>query len=228
MKDFFKALKLLKYGLQLKTLIILSSAFFIFGIVIELFMKGTSIDMISGLYMTLSGAFIYQLMVTASISSLVQTSPFRRRMQTIYPAVTTLITMLFTFSTFVIMRSVRITKMGGINASPEALANAKGIFLTAILAALLFAYSGICYKNYIFSLIIVAVLAFGIAFSAQLRGSRISMGFIETLSLPCLIAISYVIVFAGWLLCLLLSVLLYRKPFDNLAIRASLRQAQGK
>ena len=124
---------MLRYGLQVKTMLILSVAFFMFGLVFEFTLSSIDYNNItSGLYLAISGVYVYQIMLTSSVSSLVQTSSMKHGLQTIYPAVFTLMTSLFTFTVFVVIRIVRINNMG----DDFSLFFAKGILSTAFLLGL--------------------------------------------------------------------------------------------
>ena len=225
MKNFIKAMKMLRYGLQVKTMLILSVAFFMFGLVFEFTLSSIDYNNItSGLYLAISGVYVYQIMLTSSVSSLVQTSSMKHGLQTIYPAVFTLMTSLFTFTVFVVIRVVRINNMGDDFSLPFA----KGILSTAFLLGLLLAYMGLCYKQFILSLIILCIGVAVILFTGYAGRMVKMLDFANDLSLGMIVCLGYLIVLAGWILCWLFSILLYRRPIDFLSVRAALRQASLK
>ncbi len=228
MKNFFRSLKLLKYGLQVRTMLILTIVFFIAGVLMELFLTGTGTDVISGMYLVISGAYIYQLMMTPSASSLVQTSSFRRNLQTKYPMIMTLCTTLFTFTVFVLLRTRRILAMGGKESGEAAAAASKGIFVTAALASLILIYMGVCFKKYILSFVFLIIVAFVLGLTGTIDHLSRLFTFVNCLNYPTLILTSYGVIIAGAILGWLISILCYRMPIDALAIRAALRQAQTK
>ena len=227
MKQFIKSLKLLKYGLQFKTMIILTIVFFALGIIFEVTSYGGDMGILSGLYMVLAGVYIYQLMLTPSVSKLVQTSSFRRKMQTIYPMILTELTSLFSFTVFVIIRVARIEARGGRYFDEGTLVSSKGILITAVLAAILIIYDGICFKYYIASFAVMFVALIIIAFRYA-AGLSTVFDFADSLSYAQLIGLSYGLLLVGGLICWLISIFAYRKPIDNLSVRTAIRQAQSK
>ncbi len=229
MKNFIKSLKMIRYGLQVKTMTILTLAFFAFGIVFEFTMsKSDGTNITSGLYMAIAGVYAYQVIVSSSVSSLVQTSSMKHGLQTTYPTLFTLITSLFTFTTFVIIRVCRINSLGGKDFDEFTLSSAKGILTCAFLVMICAVYMGISYKSFIFSLVILSLGVIAVMFSSTFGRFSSLLDFANNWSMATIIIVSYCMVLVGWVLCWLISNLLYRKSIDTLSVRAALRQAAMK
>ncbi|MCR5330928.1 MAG: hypothetical protein K6E62_07040, partial [Lachnospiraceae bacterium] len=223
MKRFIKSLKLLKYGLQAKTLLILTVFFFVAGVLIELFLANVGSDIVSGLYLSISGVYIYQLMVTPTASSLVQTSSYKYALQTKYPTIMTMCTTLFTFSIFVCLRVYRIANLGGREFSEATMTTSRGIFVTALLCGILLTYNGICFKKYILSFILLFAVVFLIIATGSFDYLSSALSFTDNFSYSTLIISSYALVVAGGILGWLVSILCYRMPIDALSVRSALR-----
>ncbi|MCR5769032.1 MAG: hypothetical protein K6G45_11155 [Lachnospiraceae bacterium] len=229
MKNFVKSIKMLRYGLQVKMQLILTLAFLVLGIVFELTMSRVdSGSIISGLYLAISGVYVFQLMMSSSVSTLVQTSSLKRGLQTVHPVIFTTLTTLLTYTIFVCIRVVRINKMGGKDFDESSLNASKGIIAVGLMAALLLVYMGICYKLFIVSIVILCIGVVAIMLMGNISLVSRVFDFANDMSLTSIIALGYGCIIVGGLLCRLFMGLLYRRSIDMLAVRTALRQASLK
>ncbi len=83
MNTFIKCLKLIKYGTQVKTQLIFMAIFAAIGIFFEFFSDSNT--MLGGFYIFLLPVILGQLLTTLSISGLVQSSPLKKKLQTVFP-----------------------------------------------------------------------------------------------------------------------------------------------
>ncbi|MCR5330894.1 MAG: hypothetical protein K6E62_06865, partial [Lachnospiraceae bacterium] len=81
---------------------------------------------------------------------------------------------------------------------------------------------------FILSLIVLCIGVAVILFTGYAGRMVKMLDFANDLSLGMIVCLSYLIVLAGWILCWLFSILLYRRPIDFLSVRAALRQASLK
>ncbi len=237
MKNMIKYIKLLKYGLQLRTMVILAVIFFALGIVYELIdFNGTGIIPFSGLYLAISGMYIYQVVITASVSSLVQTSFVKRKLQTSVPVLFTTFCLLITYTIFVILR-LNLAAGRTLDADPSADLTIfyVQIFSSAVLICLILLYFAFSFRFYVVSTIVLFIVLFPtlILFARSdwsIAASVIDFvgSIIENFSHGTVIALSYAIILLGSALCYFVNVAFYRRPLSNIAYRTALRQAQAK
>ena len=232
MKDLIKGLKLFRYGLQAKMIIILAIIFFVLGILFEFTdFSGSNLFSLGALYLSLTGMYIYQLVFTTTVSKLAQSSPLKKKLQTSIPAMITLGSSLFVLTVYVVIRCLRMTPefledngITWVNAYSTILF--MGIFIFIFLV-----YCAFSYKSFVFSLIVlIAIFALYIAvYDTQFSIANFCAKLLIDDSNPILvIAVTYAIVLLGGLLCYLFSLLLYKKDINDLSVRYALRQAQSK
>ena len=237
MKDIIKYFKLLKYGLQIKAMVILAVIFFGLGIVYELVnFNGEGLIPFSGLYLAISGMYIYQVVITASVSCLVQTSSVKKNLQCSAPVLFTTVCILFTYTVFVILR-LNFAKNRALAADPAADTTVFYLHLlsTAALIALILLYFAFSYRYYVIStvalcfvLVPTLVLFMRMDWSFTVAVKDFVSIIIDRFGHGAVIGISYILILAGAGLCYLANLAMYRKPLSHIAYRAALRQAQGK
>lgn len=222
-KDVKTGIRLMRYSLQYKTILGLLIFFMIFGIAMEL-MAGTEGTNLGGVYMAISGVYIYQMVITNSASAVVAASPARKALQTYVPTILSGIATLIFYTVFAVLRLVRINRTPEIMASPELKAGQISSFvIIALLIFVMFLYNAIAYKMYLAALIIFIPSIFIICSSS---GTFDLSKFIPTLGTPVTaLIISYALIFAGMLGGYLLSLLLYRKPLDAKTYKAAIARA---
>ena len=230
MKDLKLYIKLIKYGTQFKLMCILSLFFFLAGIAFELF--DSSATTLGCVYLSLAGLYVFQLLFTPSIAKVIQTSPYKKKIQVNGTTLLSLIMCLFTFTVLVVIRMLKW--------DPEYFADQgismnyyfSALIMTAIIIAFLMFYMSFSFKLYFIALVIciVAVIAF------MTTGMRESTSpFIKLTDLlitddnpALLIACSYGIILFGSVLSYIASSLLYRKELSGMAVRSALRQSGTK
>lgn len=228
-KDFLKTLKMLKFSINFKNLVACAVIFFGIGIVFELFLNTNTLSALSGIYMSLGGAYLYQMVVTPTVSTLVSSSPYKRRFQTIIPSFIQFITNLFTFTCFLLIRLFNIYKLQNSAESIEAeVFNTQysnlvtGILVTAAVFLILGCYSALGNKKMIFSLICIFIFLYPLLF--LMINNNANLSFLR-LSLPVTIAISYGILILTFAVIYFLSLLLYRIPLDPASYKTALARS---
>ena len=230
MKTLVNYFKIMKYALQAKMIFILSIVFFVLGILFELmdFSDHNSSYSLACLYLALTAMYFYQLVFSTTVSKLVQSSPMKKKLQTVGPVVVTLITILFTFTVYVVIRLIRIT--------PEFLerndTTYTNTYSTIIFMAAWFflfsLYMSISYKSYIFSIVLIAASVAALLFfgsTTDIFRTLTEKLLIDGSNPVLLIVVSVAIILIGSLIGYVISLLLYKKPISDMAVRYALRQA---
>lgn len=230
MKDLVKYFKMMKYALQAKMIFILAIIFFVLGILFEFgdFSGHNSSYSLSCLYLALTAMYFYQLVFSTTVSKLVQSSPMKKKLQTVGPAAVTLITSLLTFTVYVVIRLIRITPQF-LEDNGTTYANAYStILFMAVWYFLFSAYLSISYKSYIISIVIVAVSVIAVLVFGSTTDIFINITdklLIGGSNPVLLIAVSLGIILIGSLVGYVISLLLYKMPISDMAVRYALRQA---
>ena len=230
MKDLVKYFKMMKYALQAKMIFILAIIFFVLGILFEFgdFSGHNSSYSLSCLYLALTAMYFYQLVFSTTVSKLVQSSPMKRKLQTVGPAAVTLITSLLTFTVYVVIRLIRITPQF-LEDNGTTYANAYSTILFMAVWYFLFSvYLSISYKSYIISIVIVAVSVIAVLVFGSTTDIFINITdklLIGESNPVLLIAVSLGVILVGSLVGYIISLLLYKKPISDMAVRYALRQA---
>ncbi|MBO4416444.1 MAG: hypothetical protein J5824_10765, partial [Lachnospiraceae bacterium] len=162
MKNIIRYFKLLKFGLQARTMIILSLFFLALGIFYEMIdFNSNGLIPFSGLYLGISGMYIYQVVITSSVSALVQVSPFKKKLQCGVPAAFTAVCICITFTIFVVLR-LTVGMPRALNENPAADTTIFYIHImtTAIMLAFIFLYFSFSYRYYVVATIILCIALF--------------------------------------------------------------------
>ncbi|MCR4651734.1 MAG: hypothetical protein K5662_08285 [Lachnospiraceae bacterium] len=85
LKELLKSYRIVQYGLKVRTQVLFGAFFGIFGIAMEVVTRGKNI--IGSFYIILAGMFIYQLIISSDMSTLVQSSPHKKKIQCVYPLI---------------------------------------------------------------------------------------------------------------------------------------------
>ena len=228
MKDIIICFRLIKYGLQFKLMCILGAAFFGLGILFEIQGMGTS--NLGGLYMSLAGLYIFQLAFTPSIAKLVQTSPYKKKIQTLGTAALSTICCLVTFTVLVVIRVLKAGSPDFADEGIDLITHYSALVYSALVVAVLLVYIAFSFKMYLTSLIlcITVVLVFMFVGLNEEKSPFIKLTELlmsEGDSPLKLILASYGIIIAGGIICYLTSCLLYKHELSSLAVKNAMRQS---
>ena len=228
MKDLIICFRLIKYGLQFKLMCILGGAFFGLGILFET--KGVGTTNLGGLYMSLAGLYIFQLAFTPSIAKLVQTSPYKKKIQTSGTAILSTICCLFTFTVLVVIRVLRAKSSDFAEEGIDITSHYAALIYSALVVAVLLVYISFSFKMYLTSLIICITLVLVFMFIGFNEEKSPFIKITELLmkdgdSPLMVILVSYGIIIAGGILCYFTSCLLYKHELSSLAVKNAMRQS---
>ena len=110
LSELKNAYKLVQYGLSLKKQLGFAALFAGIGIVLEIVTQGRQST--GAFYIVLSGLFIYQLIISSDVSTLVQSSPYKKKIQCFYPIISVVPWTYITFTIIVVIHWL-FAKAGG-------------------------------------------------------------------------------------------------------------------
>ena len=216
MKDIILCFKLIKYGLQFKLMCILGAAFFGLGILFEV--QGTGTTNLGGIYMSLAGLYVFQLTFTPSIAKLVQTSPYKKKIQCTYPLLATAPWMFIAFTIVAILHWLYVKN----GSAEEIQAQGSAILMIGTFLFVCLIYFGLVYKYFIISTVCmcVTITPCSLIFIGVLRnhGSLFD-------HYGLCVAISYVLIIAGTVISWYLSKLVYKKDMSKAAFKMMMKKA---
>lgn len=132
--DIKLGLKVVKYGLNVKACVILSVIFLLIGILCDFFVPSAPIN---GLYIGMGAMLLVQMICSVSVSTMVQTSSLKKRLQTSVPS--------FVGGAFLLLGNTIsiLVKLAGLKVlndwtSAEEVAN--GIIITTVLMVIMVLY----------------------------------------------------------------------------------------
>lgn len=228
MKDLIRCIKLMRYALQLKMILILTVLFFILGIAFEMTDFGTPGTIsIGALYLALCGMYFYQLVFTPTVSKMIQTSPLKKKLQTSGPIIVSFSASMIFLTIYIIIRCIRITPDFLVENNLTSAKAYSAILFAGFCSCIFLIYLSFSYKSFIFSLVLVfgslaVLLYFGGTDMIQDISTKLLVG-----ESPVLIIItSYGLTIAGSVIGYFLSLLFYKNDISELAVRYALRQAQ--
>ena len=215
--DFKLGLKLIKYGLNLKGCLIVSVIFLIMGIIMDFGMPAAPIN---GMYVGMGGMMMVQLICSVSVSTMVQSSNYKRQMQTSVPAIIGGGYLLLA-NTFSII--VKFLGMKMLEWDLSVIAN--GIIFNAVLTVIMVLYMGGALKAFW-----PATICFMIVYFAYYSLSS-AFNFMEAdvpllVSIELAIVISYVVIIAAIILMYLIFVAMYKRDFSKQNFETQLKRVK--
>ena len=228
MKDIILCFKLIKYGLQFKLMCILGAAFFGLGILFEI--QGTGTTNLGGIYMSLAGLYVFQLAFTPSIAKLVQTSPYKKKIQTLGTTFLSVFCCLISYTIHVIIRVLKAGSPDFANEGVSIVTHYSALINSAVIAAILLIYIAFSFKMYLTSLILCITFVLIFMFVGFNEDKSPFIKITELLmdggdSPLKVILASYGIIIAGGIICYFTSCLLYKHELSSLAVKNAMRQS---
>lgn len=215
-KELKNAYKIIQYGLSVKKQLGFALMFAAIGIAVELATKGA--QPVGAFYIVLSGLFIYQMIISSDVSTLIQSSPYKKKIQCTYPLLAVIPWTYIAFTIIVVIHGVFAN-----GADPKIHAEyGANIFLIGFLLFITMAYFGISYKYFILSTVFmccsVPIPMMGINILAHRFESVFS-------NYAACAAAAYVLLTLGSILSWVLTRLLYKKDLSKLAFKGVLGKA---
>ncbi|MBR6147193.1 MAG: hypothetical protein IKQ44_02420 [Lachnospiraceae bacterium] len=216
MKDMIKFLKLCKYSFKFKTNCIFLIIFFIIGVINEVVTKGT--QYLGGFYIVLTSIYLFQFVMSLSMSDMIQSSGIGRRIQLDMPV------KLNGFLSIVLYTLLIVFRLSMARIHPEYIVdNTSSLLMIDIMFFLLFIYTGFVYKYFI-----VSILVFCFTFAFITTGMNImnSLDIFSKVSLNDVVIFGYIVIIIGVILQYLICKILIRKPISQRAFRGVFKDAK--
>lgn len=211
-KDYMITCKLIRYGLNFRLQLSMGLFFLIVGLLVEILTKGASF--IGGFYMILSLLCSFQCIISTDVSTLVQSSPYKRKIQVVFPYLFTMPLILLAFTLVVVLR------LYFVHLDPETyIQHTNGILVLGGVLGLTILYFGFAYKYFVASSIVFACICCSVVGLFSHPAEALCQ------SLPLAIAVSYLMILVSSLLSYLFSSLLYRR---NLSRTAFMQKGSAK
>ena len=235
MKNALKEIKLgfqlLKYGFQVKANVVMVLMFCVLGIVMEFATGG--ITMYGGMFILISGIVPMQMICSVGVSDLAKISSKRKKLETSVAILSTTMVTLIAYGMTLLVKGFFYMKNPGLGGLIS-----NQLFLTAIVGAIFLIYSGLVYKHFVISMIvlIVALMVIGAYSSLSMlilnydeEIAEITMATKDAaLGLPygvsALLGIG--IILLGGVVCWLLTKAFYKHEMSKMAFCAALKKAK--
>lgn len=214
-KDLKMSIKLMPYCTNWKSTLAGMVIFFVIGLVFEIAMGG---EMPAGvIFMMMAGIFPAQLLTSLSVSSLVATSTYKRKLQTDYSTVIIFVTSLIAWTVCCATRYFNYVSDGAVAGMVI-----NGMLGTALIMLVLAIYMALAYKVYwiAFTIFIVSYLVIYVLISLPFE--YLNHAFT---SFPVAVVFGYVMVFVSTLVHNLLTKAVYKIPMHKMAQSTILRKA---
>ncbi len=216
-KDIKLCFKVYKYGLNLRTNIVCGLIFLVLGLVLDIL---TPQNPVGFMYVAMVGMMGQQTIQSVTVSSLVQSSPMKKRLETKLPAISfTLI--LFVANTLRLMIQLLSANLHHTDEGVIAGSIFVGCGMTLIIAFYMAAAMKLYWPATV-AFFIIFMIYYGLTISVD---NILDSGAVFDCPLGVAIAISYgVIVIAGFLM-YLISLATYRLPYSKITWETQLKRA---
>lgn len=218
-KDIMKAFKLMRYGVMVKGNFLMMVIFFIAGTVLEMMGFGVQIEdatssygrFIGSVFILCAAMFPGQLLVSTSLASLVQTSSYKKRIQT------SMLAKLNVFCNFTAVTWIVFLRLvHGLVYHEDMAGQMDSLLLTGLFVLLFNLFGIIMYKYFVASIFIIVF--FSMTF--QMLDNWLSGGYAPAVfHLHPLLAVgfSYGMLIVGGLLSYWISKAVYKKELSRIA-----------
>lgn len=218
-KDIKTAFQILKYGLNVKTSIIFAIIFMVLGFLLDMVGNNTAVN---AFYMPLVSIYIGQIAHSVVQSTMVQSSPNKKKMQTKIPALA-MGCVLITYNTLSIIWRMVLLQINPWRAEDFIY----GILAGGIMTIIIMVYFSFAMKMYypatICFFILFYSLCFGTAFGRGIRLAGIeSVGI--NISLFGAIVFSYFCILLGSFLNYCVNTWLYRRDYSSVNFKKTLER----
>lgn len=212
-KDLKLGIKMLRYCFKTTQFVVVAAIFFLIGIGYAFISLPNTVHL-KYVYWLIDGVFCTQMLLSLSISSMVQSSPRKKALQTSVPALMSLACNLVMY-VFAVALQLLVWKlgMGGHDES-------SGFILFGVLAMLTMSYSGAGYKKYLIttSIYVVAIMVYCVGGTGGLFAGLPQF----PVGIAILIGLAEILAGAG--LHYALSLLFYRQPISKFAQHRQLQR----
>jgi len=221
--DLKLGFKVIPYGLNFKGSIVSYILFFILGLVMEI----TSPDMGLGvLYVAIGSLLVVQLINSITCSTMVQTSPYKKRLQTVIPCILgggyLLVTHTLVLGAKWIGFQANFIDLEEAYAMEEAYANS--VIMSSVMLILVVVYMAAALKRFWVSTVIFIVVFIGLFSTSTVSRILGDNAIWFTMEPPVAIALSYAMVLIGVICMYVISRILYKKDFSKVTFETALKR----
>ena len=220
MKDFKKAIMLVKLSPRFKFQVMFAVLFTAFGIIYDMTTKGTST--VGGFYLGIPSSVILQAFYGSNISGMVKSSPIHKKTETLYPYVFVIPYMIIIYLILVAFHfyMTLLDINGGVKLNYAI--QSKYIIIIGFEFFVVMIYEVFAYKYFVFSMIVFAgILIPTILISMNVEMLKIFDICGESYMRSSIIGL--VLTIAGCVAAFFFSRLLYKKEMSPLAIKSFMR-----
>ena len=221
--DIKKIIQLSKYGFKAKTQMIFMVVFIIVGIVWEFVFQG--MHWIGAFFIILAPAYFAQLLYGMGMSSMVGASPYKKRLQILYPVLANCIL------EFAAMTIIVLIKAFEMRLYPENRTGLMSVLLvTSLFCIALNIYSAVVYKYYALAivLLLLPVMTMSFVFNVDsfynFEGSLLA-DISDRVGFGGLVSFCYFSIVIGTAVQYFSSVAIYKKPLSEYAMGMAMRKA---
>lgn len=216
-----KGLMLAGYGLGFKSKLLFAVGFMLGGFALEFFDKAGNI--LGGFYIVLAAMFVLQLVISLNLSTMVQTSPYKRKLETVIPILTSTPLLLFNYTVMVLIRLYYLYLDPAVTADVNRQMQARsGLVAISILLFVTAIYMGVCYKFFWSSFVFLFAVVFPIAFISRADWFA---HFVMKLPIGGIVAGGYLMIIIGQTAAYLASVVFYKRELSRHAFSAALKRS---
>ena len=216
MKEMIRFLKLCKFSFKFKTNMIFLIVFFVIGVINELVTGGT--QYLGGFYIVLCSIYMFQFVMSLSMSDMIQASPIGRRIQLDMPVKLNAFLAIVLYTFLAIFR-IYMARMNPANERDITIS----LFMIDVMFFEIFIYTAFVYKYFLVS---VFVFCFTFAFLANGLHITSKLGILHNLTLNYSVLIGYLVILIGAILQYLICRLLVKKPISQRAFRGIFKDAR--
>lgn len=212
--EFKTAYKIVGYGAKIRVNFMMAGLFLLIGILMEFATRGTQST--GSFYIVLSGMFLYQMIMSSDISTLVQASPYKKKIQCNYPMIAVIPWMFISLTIVLIIHYMFIMQ----DPSKAQLQCQTLIILGGCLFFML-AYFGIAYKYFVAATVfmVISIMVMMFAINGYFRSENpIELTFAGSA------IFAYVCSIAGCIVCKVLTEIFYKKDLSPLAFRGLIKK----
>ena len=223
--DIKLALKMTNFSIQSKWMKALLIIFFVMGILFEFMPGAYTPNNLGGLYLMLTPAYLYQMVVTPTVSSYVAASQKKRDLQTKLPALVVTLGAIVAFTIHAVLRWVNYSIYDYSVVEGAYNTNCISVITASFLFFLMAVYSGAAYKKFVVSLVFFIILLLPSMIFFMNPNIIYSLGLVRNITFSKAVICGYMIVLLGGLVMYLISLFLYKKGMDVKAFKAALARA---
>lgn len=215
MKELINAYKIVGYGAKIKTQFFMAALFLALGILFEIMSGGTQST--GSFYIVLSGLFLYQMIVSSDISTLVQSSPYKKKIQCVYPMIAVMPWVFVTLNIVLLIHYffAKNSDAAGLQAQCQTLV------VLGLCIFIMLVYFGLAYKLFVTATVVMIIFVMVIMFATSAVFN--SENAPELTFAGCAI-FNYVCTIGGCLACKGLTELLYKLELSSYAFRGLIKK----